>query len=213
MAIGVVAFWPGGGEPQYNGKKLSEWLRIATTNLSTEERQIINDLQNLAGITNMSPRGLEAVRAVRAIGTNALPYLVRWTLRPPAWRVNLSHIYYGRFPAFLRSRAIVRWLYGPPDNFGLAFAGFQIMGPDEALAVPELVKIIRESPSVFAKRNAILCLMFMKERAGAALPALKEVAARIDAFSFDLGPLASEAISKIRPGSNEKGGTNWVKEF
>ena len=30
VGIGVVAFWPGEREPEYNGKKLSEWLDIAT---------------------------------------------------------------------------------------------------------------------------------------------------------------------------------------
>src|SRR5438045_3525167 len=53
-AIAAVAFWPGEKEPEYHGKKLSEWLAL--------ERE--------------QPR--ESAEAVRAIGTNAIPFLLRW---------------------------------------------------------------------------------------------------------------------------------------
>lgn len=89
VGIGVVAFWPGGRvpkEPEYHGKKLREWLRVVEKN-SIADHEVINDSTNLDNITNESPQVIEAVRAVRAIGTNALPYLVKWNIEQPRWRI------------------------------------------------------------------------------------------------------------------------------
>lgn len=104
VGIGVVASWPGPKEPNYNGKSFSEWLWIIGTN-STTDRQIINDSADLSGITNELPKVIEAVRAVRAIGTNALPHLIKWTLDPPAWRrASLKPIGRGALSFFTATR-------------------------------------------------------------------------------------------------------------
>ena len=58
VAAGVVALWPSGPkEPVFQGRKLSEWIRIAglyPTNSQTEHARV----------------------AINAIGTNAIPYLL-----------------------------------------------------------------------------------------------------------------------------------------
>lgn len=126
VGLGVVPFWPGEREPEYNGKKLSEWLWIIGTN-STTDRQIINDTTNLASITYELSHVIEAVRAVRAIGTNALPFLIRWTLDAPKWRRNLTQAYCSKCPKFLYSDAVGNWIYGEdPNKFAVAIVGFQI---------------------------------------------------------------------------------------
>src|SRR5438067_1105808 len=76
MGIGVVAFWPGEREPVYNGKKLSEWLQLyGSTGISVEQRE-------------------QAKVAVRQIGTNALPWLVKWIQCDrrdlPQWKTRLA---------------------------------------------------------------------------------------------------------------------------
>jgi hypothetical protein len=71
--IGVVAFWPGEKEPQYNGKTLTEWLTYRWKAQTDQE-------------------AWEAQDAVRHIGTNALPWLVKWmSYQPPAWKQKMSH--------------------------------------------------------------------------------------------------------------------------
>ena len=57
VAVVAVAFWPGEKEPEYQGKKLSEWL--ATQG---------NDDQGQA-----KTEAAEGLVAIRNIGTNAVP--------------------------------------------------------------------------------------------------------------------------------------------
>jgi hypothetical protein len=56
VAIGIVAFWPGEREPEYNGKTLSKWLKIYKS--------------PSADFT--APTQIEAADAVKHIGTNAI---------------------------------------------------------------------------------------------------------------------------------------------
>src|SRR5438105_3314 len=66
-AIVMAIVWPRNREPEYGGKRLSEWL----------------------GAYEASPSD-EAQVAVRRIGTNALPWLLRWCgYEPPPWRGKL----------------------------------------------------------------------------------------------------------------------------
>src|SRR5690242_3243308 len=70
VAIVAVAVWPGDREPEYQGKKLSEWLAM------------------------QHEHPAEAARAVRAIGTNAIPFLLRWAdYRYPRWEVAVGNLY------------------------------------------------------------------------------------------------------------------------
>jgi len=73
VGIGVVVFWPGEREPEYNGKKLSEWLIYW-------------------GKAQSDQQVWEVENAVRHIGTNSLPYLIKWmSYEPPAWKEKMLH--------------------------------------------------------------------------------------------------------------------------
>src|SRR5262245_21189458 len=66
-------------EPIYNGRSLSDWLARY----------------------GAGPDSDEAEDAIRAIGTNALPFLIEWIQHdPPAWRRSLYH----RLPIFLSDK-------------------------------------------------------------------------------------------------------------
>jgi hypothetical protein len=60
VTIVAVLIWPGEKEPVYQGKKLSEWID-GVTKFSVD----VPDIHEREG-------------AVREIGTNALPFLVKW---------------------------------------------------------------------------------------------------------------------------------------
>jgi hypothetical protein len=62
--------WPREREPEYNGAALSTWLARC-------------------GSTNQS-ESLAAVAAIRHIGTNALPFLIRWIQYEPGWKDSLG---------------------------------------------------------------------------------------------------------------------------
>jgi HEAT repeat protein len=73
LTLGAVAFFSlrGEREPEYNGWKLSEYVEAHLSPLSSHH--------NL--------RGPAGAKAVRHIGTNALPCLIRWTLyEEPRWQ-------------------------------------------------------------------------------------------------------------------------------
>jgi hypothetical protein len=82
LMAGVVAFivWPGEREPEYQGKKLSEWLTLYSQTFSDE--------------SGRKEAHASAAQAVRHIGTNAIPYLLKWIrYETPDWRNKLeSHI-------------------------------------------------------------------------------------------------------------------------
>jgi hypothetical protein len=76
VGIGVVAFWPGEREPEYNGKKLSKWVDILAK--------------------DSPPRVAPSPQsdAIRHIGERAVPWLLRWArYRSPPWRRRLDRVF------------------------------------------------------------------------------------------------------------------------
>jgi FOG: HEAT repeat len=123
VGIGVVAFWPDQREPEYNGKKLSQWLAVQ------------NDLP------------AEASDAIRAIGTNALPVLVSWVeSQVPAWRYKLARPF-SQFPGFVYRDSLVNFLVNGKAqvrSFNSVFA-FQVLGTNASAAIPELSRFVTDA--------------------------------------------------------------------
>jgi hypothetical protein len=120
--IALLAF-PTEREPEYGGRKLTEWLKLY--------------LQSGDRFTNRQ----EAAAAVRHIGTNALPCLLKWTdYEPPRWRMILGT----NAPAAALKSAYFRsgylWLLHRPaeDLNWLGRFGFEILGPQASPALPEV---------------------------------------------------------------------------
>jgi hypothetical protein len=122
VGIGVVAFWPREREPkepQYNGKKLSEW--VLAYSLGYEQ--------------------FAAADAIQHIGTNALPRLVRWIAHePPAWKEKV-----GRLVLKIPSKKIWQWYFESDHSGSLAVGAFRVLGTNASPAVAELEKILKGS--------------------------------------------------------------------
>jgi hypothetical protein len=126
VGVAAIAFWPGPKEPEYKGKKLSEWLAIYANSDLPSEHEASAD-------------------AVKAIGTNALPFLVRWVeYDTPGWRTDLARIT-AKLPAWMGKRAITLWLAGNDKlmRANAAYFGFSVLGEGAAPAIPELDQFIR----------------------------------------------------------------------
>jgi PBS lyase HEAT-like repeat len=130
VALAIVALWPGPKEPEYNGKKLSEWLKICTDNRAASSYSQSQSLQS-------------AREAVRKIGTNGLPWLVKWiSYDLPKWK-----------SALLYSK-VYRWMPTPIRNSMVepilraqrARIGFDMLGTDASPAIPELVRMTERWP-------------------------------------------------------------------
>ena len=184
----IVAKWPREREPGYGGKQLSEWLTvIAKTNSS--------DLD-----------GVEAKDAVRRIGTNALPCLVKWVgYEQPAWKRRLLDKY-TRWPEPFFNNSIAQWLMGSKGEMlaGDATLGFAVIGPGAARAVPELTQLMRSTNSARASLHATIALARLGSTGFPALEAVLTNRAvptqlRIQAIQniFWMGTNASSALPAL----------------
>src|SRR6266403_1342951 len=80
-AILVFLAWPRQREPEYEGRTLSEWA--LSRSAFYPYRPVV-----LGG-----PVGPEAVEAFSHIGTNGLPWALKWIqYQPPPWKRNLVDI-------------------------------------------------------------------------------------------------------------------------
>jgi hypothetical protein len=110
-------------EPYYQGRSLTEWL---------------------AAYQNAPDGGVEeqkAADAIRQIGTNALPCLLqRLRRQTPKWRINAAGAA-THLPEPLGHWWVV-WLLGGEDGLVAATAGFDILGPAAAPAIPDLLRLM-----------------------------------------------------------------------
>jgi hypothetical protein len=142
IAIGVVGFWPGQREPECDGKTLSEWLKICG--------------DNRAAINYSQSQSLESARvAIRRIGTNGLPWLVKWmSYDTPKWKSALLYSkFYRWLPASIRN-PMVR----PILQAQRARVGFDILGTAASPAIPDLVRITDRCPG----QSAIYAIQAIK---------------------------------------------------
>jgi hypothetical protein len=212
VVIGLVAFWPGGREPQYQGKKLSEWIDIAGSNLSGPDLAILGESGNFNTISNVL--ALEAVRAVRSIGSNALPCLVSWiAYERPAWREKALRVY-EILPARLQSNKVENWIFGTGETRRtLAILGFVILQRDAGPAVPGLVRIVEDSKSQRCQYDALVCLRMVGAAARPAVPHLKELASKtVGALSNSAGEIRL-TVEVIEAGGMFQFMTNTSRPF
>jgi len=124
ITILTVALWPDDSQPKHQGRKLSQWLEIA----------------NNADLANSTR--IEAERAVRTIGTNALPVLVKWVdYAPAAWKLKLvRRVRKLKFSDL--ADHMQTWLTARDERrFSLAIRGFYLLGPVAQPAVTRLKEI------------------------------------------------------------------------
>jgi len=118
--VGAIALRLGEPEPQYHGKKLSQWLAL------------------------QHQRPQEVVDAVRAMGTNALPFLVKQVeYEIPAWRMSLVRVH-SKLPTWMRKDWIRAQIF-PLElrmRSGQAIFGFHVLGTDAYAAIPELSRYL-----------------------------------------------------------------------
>lgn len=148
----LVAFAQIKPEPSFRGQRLSGWLTPPFNSAGT----------------------YSGTEPVRAIGTNALPFLIQWLhCEPGLWRL--------RFAAALKRvpghfRFLDRLAYpGHDPRCEMAFRGFAILGEQAASAAPNLAHLLATTRSEHVRKNVLWALGAIgEEGAPALIQALKE---------------------------------------
>jgi hypothetical protein len=143
-AILALVFWPREREPEYNGVTLSTWLvRSGSTN-QTES--------------------LAAVDAIRHIGTNALPSLLRWIHYEPGWRDSLGRRII-TWPIFGKSGHVQRLVWNMTwFRANAAVNGFHVLGSQANPALPELQRLAENPKMPETAIRATHCIFLMTQR-------------------------------------------------
>jgi hypothetical protein len=158
IAVVTVLIWPGEKEPEYQGKRLSEWLDVYLPHFQSDLYRGMPELRGSAA-------------AVRQIGTNAIPFLLKWVRYDrPAWRDRLivaaNRIQMPRD----RKAAVIGALEDSREHRAeLARVGFYILGSEASSAVPALAEVMNRPASPTAACNATYSLSYCGKDA---LPAL-----------------------------------------
>ena len=159
-----------GDQPVYEGKTLTSWL---------------------TGVTEGGTAGyMKAEEAVRQVGTNAIPTLLRllWA-SDSALKVKVVGL--------LERQHVVKLGFTSAETWNIAGRlGFKMLGTNAASAVPALIQIARQGTSPFSQASAI-------ESLGAIGPAAKEAVSYLITLatnqSSGLDFSASWAVVQIDP--------------
>lgn len=143
----ICAMWKE-SEPQYNGKKLSYWLKgFRTKSLPPRERGQFHD-------------------AIMEIGTNAIPTLLRMLGETDEGIKN-------RVLSFVSKHQLVKVQYRPAIEMHFdVLPAFSILGTNAASAVPELIGLYENASSGDSKICPAIALRTMREHAQSAVPML-----------------------------------------
>lgn len=146
--ISVLSFWllNQNTEPTYEGRPLSEWIMLHSRTYRSKQTD--------QGVTIE-----QAAEAIRAIGTNGLPYLVRWTGYESAeWR-NKLRIKVANGPYWLRDTPlIVNLISGEDGNASYAQEAFYALGALATPAIPGLQEIACRPGIGISRDRALLAL-------------------------------------------------------
>jgi hypothetical protein len=147
VAFFVYLCWPQG--PFYRGRSLKAWLQDFTNPLRHASGI---PLQNLSA--EMGARMEGGQRAVKAIGTNAIPTLLQYVQAKDS---GVTHM----VVAPIGPRSFVGdWFPSAREKHAMAQAGFTILGKDALPAQSALVALTKDSdPTV--RMTAFECLFFM----------------------------------------------------
>ena len=150
LAVATVAFWPEPKEPEYQGKKLSEWAEIYRTSF--------NPVPGEEEPPKDSAERREAVQAAHYAQAKLLPRAVDMIrYEKPEWKTAVEH--------FMEVRLNVRswcpnfiWFPFYEDKGEDNMVYFEMLGPDASPAVPELAHVMSHAESSRVRERAMFAL-------------------------------------------------------
>ncbi len=181
-AILLTFLWPRDRGPKYQGKSLSAWLDVYFADSHDKS----------------AAQQAAAADAVRHIGTNALPWLIKWLRsEPPAWRTKLEAAWRKLPDGIGNSGPILQRLAGKEPIYGdRAVQTFALFGESASPMIPELSRLLRDPKPAVSTRaaEALGCI------GDQAMPAL--IAALTDQRVSDRSVVAVQISFKQESGTN-----------
>jgi hypothetical protein len=168
-------------EPRYQGRNLTQWL------------EIYNDAAASAAKTNRMDTIVEARNAVRSIGTNAVPFLLK---KLSARETPIER----RFKRLAGSQSWIHFHFA--NRRTLAYAGFHILGEEARSAAPALAQLTRHRDRE-VRFFALESLSSLNLDAASLLPTLLQVIHDPDP---DIRSIAAQILSNLSPEEAEKAG-------
>lgn len=143
----LVALWKS-AEPSYQGQSLSRWLEQYHSALGTGTPSV------------------EAEEAIRQIGTNALPTLIRMIRARDSWLQET-------LMKWMSKQKFVKFGLTPASKLRFqAQAGYQVLGAAAKAQVPQLIKILTNDSIAQVRQCTASALGGIGEEAKSAAPAL-----------------------------------------
>lgn len=143
LAVGLFLSSGGETEPSWEGRSLSEWL--ATVPITS-------------GIPTSSPTFERAEAAVRRMGTNTFPFVLKWAAyEPPKWRRPLDALC-DKYPA-LRSSGFMQSTFYKTDCWhDKAELACLLLRSNAAPILHDLARIAAATPNTEGGKHASTCL-------------------------------------------------------
>ena len=150
-------------EPRYQGRKLTEWLGDM-------------EFSDAGGYLSAS-----ATKAIRAMGTNALPYLL-WMVESEKDSPSKN-----RANRLLEKQSVIKFRFTSYSySCGPGASGFAPLGETAAPAVPRLMKLLENPRTSLQARFALMCI---------GSPAFPSLAEALTNKSAHVRAVAAEALS------------------
>ena len=152
----ILLLWPSQPEPTYQNRRLSSWLLDSGPFPSGHDQG--------------------AGEAIRQMGTNTIPCLLKWlNYERPAWRDKVVLVY-DKLPGALQNQSLKESLAtGRAQKLSeAALWTFELLGPEAASAVPELTRMLEDPAKSALAGRVMYCLGGIGEPARPALPAIQK---------------------------------------
>jgi hypothetical protein len=150
-------------EPIYQGKPLSSWMKGYM-------------MPDPPTFELLEPQRQAADKALRHLGTNAIPTLLRMLrVRDSALKVKLMNL--------AQRQHIIKIGYTPAKDWNLAAqTGFFVLGAEAQSAVPALIEIVNQDISFESQYSAVFALGYIGPSAKEAVPMLLQWTTNADPF-------------------------------
>jgi len=172
LALMVIVFsWS--SEPEYQGKRLSLWA---------QQYELNQEPGKWGGVAYK-----EAQSAIRAIGTNGVPFLLSLLQRRESlFLITIGKIAPARWNIRLSSEMAV------DRSRALGAYGFAALGSNATFAIPSLIDIAKNHPDMRGRYHAVFALRTLQDAGEPAMPFFLECLTNKDSN------IRNEAVTGLR---------------